>query len=242
MKKSLLGLMFVVSSLCANSDDALNGYENASEQNPLSEKVGTTVGFVRKTFNDWLKELQQQPSVQHVTPSKPTLPADQGALIDGQKVSGQNSSGAINNQSAQLGSKDASGLTTALQKAGSDAYITMKTKWGQFTTQVKTLISPDTMAKLKTYVHKHDKEILVGVAAVVLIGGTVYVVYETGAMQKLSTWVRQHPKAVATLVVAAAVVGGATCAYTYNVNDIQSKMAAFVALVTKKLQETKKAA
>lgn len=69
--------------------------------------------------------------------------------------------------------------------------------------------------KIFDFVNINKTEIAAGLAAVVIVGGTLYVLYKNGTLKKLSDWIKENPKRTAQVcvVVASVVATGAALKY-----------------------------
>lgn len=86
----------------------------------------------------------------------------------------------------------------------------------------QTVFSFETIQK---FCAEHNREILVGVAAIVVIGGVLYVLHKNGTLTKLSTWIKENPKKVVGALLLAVVAG---VAVQQNVGDVQTKLASLL--------------
>lgn len=223
MKKSLLSLVLVVvGSAYANNEqqnDAFNQFNSSSNetpaQNPLGDRVDQGLEDLKKYAQSYLGSFFKKEVNQQVATNVVVEPAKHNTTTQTHDVK-------------EAPKTQTEAPKTQLEGKGSST--------GGMFGNVKEIISPKRMQEIKTYLHAHQREILAGVAAVVLVGGTLYIVYQTGAVQKLSSWIKAHPKTVATVVLTAAVVAAAGVAYSKNAYGFQTKADAIVALAVTKLK------
>lgn len=81
------------------------------------------------------------------------------------------------------------------------------------------LVSAETLEK---FVNDYRFE-LAGVTAVVVISGTVYVLYKNGTLERLSDAIARHPRIAKTVIAVTTVAIAAAIAYYngYRINDIK---------------------
>jgi hypothetical protein len=244
MKKSLFSLLFVVGALVANEEDALLSYEGASkvDNNPFGDVVDHNLTELQNNVKGWWSRLQQG-RVQPI-PESAFRDEKNGALVQGNDVvitkatEGENSAPeqkAANTVvitesiSSVEGSTANSILDTnaPVKEVKGDVVLENKTPVNTGKTSIKekftNLISAERMNEIKAYLKAHNKEILTGVTAVILIGTTVYILYETGVLKKFSTWMYENKKTVAGVVLVAALVAAAGASYKYNVYGAQTQ-------------------